>query len=836
MLDEQTGKPTQKAVSSFKQAHNICKSIKKTAMQEGGRLTIAGEVDSLYNYRQPFDQKELTDNGQDWRNNFPTGFLASIVDRVTPQMRDPIFRAELLTHAILPPTYERSAEKSRKFCEVTTKVVRGWNGWNDFISLLTQHIGLHGIATPGRLSRDWRPRLFRWDHCYLFDSSGQHASKLQIAIFWEEMLMHEFLELFKDKDAAEAAGYDWKGCIKAANEMTGRNTDDTDKTPSEQEDQIREKGSLGYSAEHQQKTVKLFHLVVREYDGKIALWTTSEKGGHGVRHIEDCEAHMEVGDMADAIALFTLQVGDGNFYGSKGLGRLLANIHIAVERGRCHAADQVYLTGLLILLGDSGDISNTQTHVMHPFVILQGNNLEVAEKQIQFNAENWKMLDDMLVGIAESIAGAFLPPNLNTAGSSNTKIEAAQKAEREIAVRQGVLGRFFAQFADLMAMIQRAIYSVENMREGKRVFDLNQAKKKQGIVPLAKRLFNRLKAILGKDMDKQKGEGAASKIADQEAVEAVVELLEAGLSIDEIVELSLAPCGNDVQSNNAERDEKTIEYIAANMMNPFIDKKKATEMSGRLAIGEDRIKELMNEKEPDPEEFAEQSRQQIMEFGEMMSGEAMQVSARDGHPIHRQVLGPRLGSLIGVLEKTVKGGMPVQEGLVKAASMCIQHYVEHLNQDLDLDPEQGKREMQVMEMWNQLIMEAEKLMQQQMKEAQAAAEEAGAAGGAPGAPNPNEATDAAAIADAAVGVRAQMHQEMKDKGELSLKALQLDLEGRKVDLAERQQAHKEEMEKMKAAAEVTKLTTDTLKAAIDDGTADVQRETPSADPTQKAKP
>lgn len=779
---DKDGKPTNKAVETAKQAHGICKGLKRGATEKSGRLDLCGTIASLYNGQAPFDQAGIDRRGEDWRSNFSTGFLPSIVDRVTPQMRDPIFRADILTHSTLPSEVPKSSEKSRKFCEKTTKLIRAWRGWNDFVSLLTQDVCLYGQGTPGAIDSDWRPRIFRPDQCYLFEGSDQHASKLPCVMFYQPMLMHEFLDIMRDRKAMETAGYDFDECIKAVNHGAGQKQGDSaDPTPLEQQDAVREKGVLQYSAENQARTVNLFHLFVQEYDGTIALWTVSEEGGYGVRHIEDCEKELDSASIEDIVALFTLQVGNGKFYGSKGLGRLLANIHIATERLRCLAFDQQYLAGLVILQTKAGDIKNLQPVVMHPFIIVQGS-ATFSKETIAFNATDWKMLDDMLVSLAESIAGAFLPPNLNTAGAANTKIEAAQKAEREIALRQGVLGRFFAQFADLIGMMQRRIYSKTNIKEAVRIWKDKKEKEKKGIIAIAARIFKKIKAILGKDLDETyKTEMKESKLADQEAVTCIVELLDSGLSVEDIVMLSEAPTGNDLQSNNAERDQKTVDFIGTQWQNPYLNKRKMTELATSIAIGEDRMKLILNEQSVDPDDVARESRQQIIEFSEMIDGNDMPVAPSENHNLHRQALAPKLGQLMGILEKTMKAKMPITPAILKATGLGVKHYSTHLQLDKDSPPEQVAKEAQAMEIWNGMLDQAEKYLEQQEKNIAKAMEtmakngQGGAAGG-PGAGAGGPPADPAAMVEGAVNIRSQMAQEeaQRKQAEIDAQKLQLD--------------------------------------------------------------
>ncbi len=50
------------------------------------RTKTNAEISELYTGKQPKDPKELAANGRSWESNFPTLFLAGLVDRVVPTL------------------------------------------------------------------------------------------------------------------------------------------------------------------------------------------------------------------------------------------------------------------------------------------------------------------------------------------------------------------------------------------------------------------------------------------------------------------------------------------------------------------------------------------------------------------------------------------------------------------------------------------------------------------------------------------------------------------------------------------------------------------------------
>lgn len=718
-LIDESGKPTQRAVTTAAQAHSIAKSLRDRA--KTGRIKTAAIIAEKYNGAAPFKESDLSRTGQTWRNNFSTNFLASIIDRVKPQMLDPINKADVLTHSALPATFVEGASKSRTFCEVTTKVIRRWPGWRDFASQLAQENVLYGLSTPAWIDNqtEWRPHLWRFDEAFFPEGTGQHASKAQVGVFYQKMLLHDFIKLFEDKRIAEKAKYNVKNCIKAANSTLneGQNIEESDLA---KEDRIREGGSMASGYQNEAKTVNLFHVVVQDYTGEVDLWTVTENDGWEIRNVENLQDKME-----DAVSFFTFQSGSGKLYGSKGLGRLLVNIHIAIERGRCLGADQMYLSGLVIFKSDKKDAASLQARVRHPFVFVS-KDMEVVSEQIEFKTEAFEAMDQKLSHLAESIAGAFIPPNLNEQGA-NTKIEAAQNAEREAAVKEGVLGRFFDHLSDLVSAMQRKIYSPINLREGKRAYDNKVKKQQSGVKVLVRKVYELLTKAFGPSKGKAEPDISENSVADEESVSAVVQLLEAGLNLEEIATLALSPSAQSNATDGAGRDQATLQYIAANRANPFIDQAAATEMEASIAIGEDRANQLIIKK-ADPQIEAIAMREQLIECSEMMLTPPvpMPVAASDKHDTHRAILASKISDIIPAVNTAPT------PAICATAQLFLSHYQQHVQLDMTMPPDMKQKEMQATQEDLQTVQKAQAMLQKQEQ----AAQQAGATGGAAGLPVP----------------------------------------------------------------------------------------------------
>lgn len=816
-LDEKTGKPKNKAVSSAAQAAAICKRHFDRA--KDGRLRTAAVIADKYGGSAPFTAQAMKATGQSWRNNFSTNPLGAVVDRSTPQISNPIKQAEYLTYSALPAERENAAEKTRKFRLRTTKFVRSWQGWNDLIGHIGQENYLYGNCAPGWIDDDWRPRAFRYDETFVPEGTGQHASQCAFIVYRQPMLLHDFIQKIQEKDVAEDAGYNWAGCIKAANEAAGMRGD-ADGTPMEQVDAIREGANNGLNYESDTKIIWLFHLLVREYDGGVTLWTTSQKGGHHVRTVENIHECME-----DCCVFFTLQQGNGKFYGSRGAGRQLTNLHIALDRHRNFGMDKGYLAGLPVMIAKNKDLNTVQTTVRTPFMIVRGD-VEITDATIEFDMQGHEYLDKSLSGQMEAVAGAFIPPKIDNSGNANTKIEAAQKAERELAVRDGVLGRFFTQFGNMMSSVQRKIYKPENIKEAMRLFEENKAKEEKGLKVITKKLWKWLEGVFGKDGEKKYAAQEESKTADADAVQLIVDLLTDGLSVEDIAELALSPATNNAEEKPEEQDAKTVNFVAGMQgtpLAPYFDARKSAEMMAKINIGEDRAQQLLIPERPDPNIEAYAIREQTQEWLAIMAGEAQPVSSIDNHRIHRTALAPRITSLMEILI-----GSPTPE-LFNAAKNAVEHYTGHLMMDTSLTEQERPVEEQQVNAWGEVMNATSKVLEQMAEQAA----QAGVPGGAGAVPAPIDGAPPQAGPDGSID--GDLERE-KLVAEATFRMEDQKIEHRKLDLKERELNDRQESEAMKMTMSVLQDTAakeaEAQRQGIADANAEAAREAEAQNPNK----
>jgi hypothetical protein len=678
------GKAKNKPIETALQAYQVYLRFKKQNRARANRNKIIADK---YNGESPYDPKDLEEQAQGWRSNVSTLFLASIIDRVTPRFTQAIHDIKYLTASELPDTYDDYINKSEIFQARTTKLIREWSDWTDFVQRLATENVLNGYTCGINMDEhNWRPRTFRQEEVYFDEQTMQTTHRLQCFAVEQDYFIHELVSLLAEPETKAKAGFNIEN-LKKAIEYAMPPREDLPSDPRQLSDMARE-GSLFFSWHRAAKMVQTVHVFVQDYNGEIDHWWVNRNSsviGEPAPAGEDDRGGGEelfygehvVKTMEDVITLFTFQSGNDRLFGSKGLGRLLVNISIAVERARNLYFDQQYLAGLLIGTAEEKDLPFLQPKVMSPFLILP-KGFELMAQQLQFNPETFAQLDNKLTAIAEVIAGTFLPEQMSTgqppSGEQQTATEVTIEATKEQEIRQGILNRFWNQATRLITQMQRRIYSPINI---KAAIEYREARDEAAMTGLKLVNAETMDLLLEIDPAAEETYAVAPELgrADEQAVGAIVDLLDAEMLPDEILVLAYTPATEWNANIGAIEDSKILQFAAVAQGNPYWDQGKLNFEAGSAMIGYRRAKDLFAGN-PAMSTNLESQREQFGEFSDMLGGQAMPVSDRDDHVQHLQALNQKVFAMLNTMRQMPPEVIP--ENDLNAMNLAITHGKAHV--------------------------------------------------------------------------------------------------------------------------------------------------------------
>lgn len=464
------GKSRKRAITSGEQAYSVAKKLEG---DQRPRNSLEAIVDKKYNGDLPYKQSQLVASEEAWRNNFSTGFMSGIIGKVVPAPVAMIDSQRFLTASRLCNDYEEAEKKAEYLRGEVTTAIRQWAQWKNFQYGLWAEVVLHGNAIVAAINpySPW-PEMYRTDRAFVPMGTGQHASNVPIIALSKDYMVHEFVEFIQDKSIAEEAGWDTEAAIKAVNDSLPRPK--INEQPRSYEDAIRE-GNQGASYSGG-KFIQVYHILAVEPDTqKVTHYIVNKNGNHEVLFQKDDRFEK----MSDAICLFTLEPGNGTFYGSKGLGRLLLNMHIACEANRCLLFDQLRLAGMNIFKTEATKFATMRIRVRHPFLVLSGDG-EIQQQPIAPNVDAFVQADNQLSRWAEQLAGSYISDlHGREEGPHPTATEEQFRAQREQQFKIAFLSRAYGQHSDLIAVMQRRLFDPETMDEEAK--KLQKRVKKYGI-------------------------------------------------------------------------------------------------------------------------------------------------------------------------------------------------------------------------------------------------------------------------------------------------------------------------------------------------------------------
>lgn len=569
----------------------------------------------------PYDNAKLRNSGSAWQSNVSSGFLSTIVNRVLPSFARAVNATKYLTTISV-----KDNAKSIQLQELVTKTIRSWEGWNDLMSdVIYENTSLGRAALSFGDQYNWKPKFYSTSNALLPEGCSQNVAEIPIVVLLDDWLLHEFIDKIKDRETSEGAGWDIDNCVKALNSASpAKRNQDIERDYQDWITQGAYARTYGHSDQTKPKTVQTFTILAQEPDeeGKVSEIMITREGG-----LQLYESKGKYNNMTEAFSLFTYTRGNGTAHGSKGLCRLLINLHQVYDRNFNKILDDTYLAGCRILEMPEGKRINAAIKVQQPFIITPPG-VQTQPSNISINVDAFYAIVRQLQGLAEQTAGSYIPNELAPSGATDktateAQIDAAQQAE----VKEGILGRFLYQFQKL-------------------------------ITTMTKRL-----------LDKGTYDEVAKKLQKQ-----IIE--EVGITREELDEaLEAISLDNVVDYSSTVRNAKILRFIGqVGMDNPAYNASRLSELLAETIVDSDFADDVVIPK-PDPSaDLASINKQQI-ENGILLGGKVTEIipDPLDNDLVHLTVM-------MAELEKIATGQQLPTPDSIAALNSLGGHMAAHIEQ------------------------------------------------------------------------------------------------------------------------------------------------------------
>lgn len=619
-LNPETMKPRRRAISNVEHLFQIISTLEEARRDQNEKN---GRIMAKYNAERPFSQNELKEEGLAWKSNFSTKPLSTAIDKVSPRLTRAVQTARYLTSSQFPENHPGGVFKTEIFRRKITELLRGWEGWEDFLNEVAQENAVFGFASAAWLDEySWKPTMFRQDEFFVPDGTRQNVSGLQLWIGRQFLMIHELAAFIEDREAAEAAGWDIDNTVAAINSAAprsvvagGQSSPYTDFRT--YEDAVRE-SSVSLSLLSGSKTVEVFHVYVPEFDGKVSHYVVDGRAKKIL--FTKLDQYTSEEGMRYAVALFSFQQANGKLMGSKGIGRELYELASAVDRSRNESVDRLNLSGKIILQGEAKQLQRFRLAVHGNTVLIPSNvSFPTGQQRIEPNVEAFLALDAQLTGFMDQIAGGVTPRAFGR--ERTTASEVNLFAAREEEKRDALTERFLMQVGRLIHTCQRR---------------------------------------------------AADPRTDDEDAKQAREYLLQHMSEEELKAVASQPALRTVDDWTDLQAQKVILFAAEHRNDPLYDQEKLQRAAASAAIDAEFAEEVLLPV-PDPTVISEQARQQEIENVLLERGKPVPVSPRDNHGVHIEVVKPLAAQLGQVLNQ-----QPTPE-IVAVFQNVLQHWSEHIN-------------------------------------------------------------------------------------------------------------------------------------------------------------
>jgi len=665
IVDPQTGSVLP-AVLTFDQAYQTYKNFTQDNRERNNKnAAIARKI----NGEQPWNPRKLRGAGQSWRSNRPTGFMSSLIKRLTPPYRQVVDQLPLLTYSRFPNEASGTEALEDTFRTAITDCIRKWTGWPDFLSQLIDENLTYGYAAVGREDEfTWKPKMYRSDEALFYVGCPQESNRVKIWGLKEDFFVDDIVDTIRDPEVASLAGWRVENLVKKLNTST-KQFEDRANTENERvyEDLIRE-NNLASSFTSSIRVVKAGHIFATNPAGGIDHYIFDREDG-----VPLFFRRARYDKMEQCLSLFSAEVGDRTLHGSRGAGRALYNTHVSVEQARNLIQDALHLSGLMVLRRTSragaGSVETPSLTVNHPFAIV-GEGYEVLEKvSFEINSEAFFALDRHATMQAEIAVGAFMPGQiLDQQGQRRTASEVNYTASIDAQIRAGMLSRFADQMFALIDQLQRRICRADILQFSNQVMIESR---QTGLTPIFDiETWTSLESV---------GESAMyffveiPRSLDTDAVEAVLEMLEKGLTVSQIAILANSSSRASVEDAIASQSGVLEMVVSRYSADPTIDTVELKRRDIASKLGGAAAERLLNV-DLSPLSALKQHRQQLIELTTLLNGTPVPVDTTDDDMVHLNAMLSRLAPLLS-------SEMPLDSS-AQMLEVALQHADQHVQSAL----------------------------------------------------------------------------------------------------------------------------------------------------------
>lgn len=623
------------SIKDVKQAADICSS---TEANNKARAYRAYVIQQVYDGAAPNSFGAKLQAGKSWQNNFSTNWLSGIGQPLRMRLQNAVITSETLTHSTMPDTIANYEQKTMLLQQAQSNILRNWDDFSDFLSAISGDTSLQGYCYAVFLDPITPyPTFFKLEDCRVPEKSKMTASRLQYLCADWDYPVQDFMALFADEEAAKLNGYDVKNCEAAAHAATIDNENASAMTankPRRFAEMVTE-GGIGYSyAGGGQRVVKTWMFWNAEYDGKVTFWLIDRDKKTLLRRADKI-----YNSMAEVVQIFSFEGGNSAIHSSKGVGRVLINQALALEKNRNRMLDGLSMSDLMVIQASAAARQKLDISVNSPFVVI-GEEAKISAEKFTASADGYIAIDRFLTSAAQQAAGVWINDIINPAQNKTDKTATEARIENARGQESAIMyiSRFLDKWHGMVSTSQIRAFSDENLEYALNIYAQILANPRADRAALYRQHSLCPPEVLREIVCVLKKWPGGVNPDDLESVSAWH---------DEIAVWRESPATLRAHILDEKYDAGVQQLYAEQLQarNPGIDQSKLLAMRTRSLVGGQYAEQLVIPK-ADETVTAEATREQQGENADMLVlGEQIPVSPRDNWRVHGQVCVQTLNTL-----------------------------------------------------------------------------------------------------------------------------------------------------------------------------------------------
>lgn len=401
--------------------------VKKIIIADTGSALARQPVQEMADSKPPFNQQFLIDSGQEHRCNLNFGDGKRAIKAEMAGYLDLTESVPMLAN-IYTDFGKDETERSEFSSIISEEFHRTLKEWPDFDQRhqsLVQKFCTHGVGfLYFRDTVDWHWQVAGLEDFKVPRTTSLSASECDIAIALRDVSVGKFYSWFRDVDEKDKR-WNLKECKTAILKAFDTQLIFSDGAW-EKFEQIIKNNDI-WASTTAQEYVRLAHVWVREFSGKMSQYLTLRMGGNS-NFLYKCENLYD--NVFQCFNFFPYEIGsNGTIHGVRGKGHEVYPLAQVLNRLRCQIVDNAALAGSLLLQPATAEDAEDMAIVFYAGAVYIPPNVKVQNGQLNNPSANvMPIIQDMSLLIQADAPSAQVK---NDAQPEKTKFQNQIEAAKE---------------------------------------------------------------------------------------------------------------------------------------------------------------------------------------------------------------------------------------------------------------------------------------------------------------------------------------------------------------------------------------------------------------------